>query len=137
MRKLIVFAALVAGVACSLNTDVPTGPLVGRLDGTYGLQTVNGSSLPFTIVGHDTTLLIDKDVLVVDASGTWSENVNYRQTVGVAAATVDSFQLAGIWSRSGNSLNFRTQDLRLLYVGVATDTTLQLTDSQYEYLFKR
>jgi hypothetical protein len=98
---------------------------------------VNGSSLPFTIVGHDTTLLIDKDVLVVDASGTWSENVNYRQTVGVAAATVDSFQLAGIWSRSGNSLNFRTQDLRLLYVGVATDTTLQLTDSQYEYLFKR
>jgi hypothetical protein len=137
MRKLIVFAALVAGVACNLNTDVPTGPLVGSLAGTYGLQNVNGTSLPFAIVGHDTTVLIDKDVLLVDAAGTWSENVNYRQTVGVAETTADSFQLAGVWSRSGNNLNFRTQDLRLLYVGTATDTTLQLSDNQYDYLFKR
>jgi hypothetical protein len=137
MRKLIVFVALVTGVACSLNTDTTTGPLVGPLAGTYSLQTVNGSLLPFAIVAHDTTVLIDKDVLIVDPTGGWSEQVNYTQTVGVAAATTDSFALAGVWARSGNNVNFRTQDLRLLYVGTATDTTLQLSDNLYNYVFKR
>jgi hypothetical protein len=137
MRKLIVFAALVAGIACSLNTDVATGPLVGSLAGTYALQTVNGSGLPFAIVGHDTTVLLTTDVLVLDAAGTWSEKVKYSQTVGAGAATADSFQLAGVWARSGNNLNFRTQDLRLLYLGTATDTTLQLSDDRYAYVFKR
>jgi hypothetical protein len=136
MRKLVVLAALIAGVACNLNTDTSTGPLVGNLEGTYALQTMNGTALPFSIVAHDTTVLIDKDVLILDAVGNWSEQVNYRQTVGATAAVPDSFQLAGIWTRSANSVSFRTS-AGLLYVGTATDTTLHLSDAAYNYVFKR
>lgn len=136
MRKLVVLAALLTGVACNLDTNTATGPLVGSLEGTYALQTMNGTALPFSIVAHDTTVLIDKDILVLDAVGNWSEKVNYRQMVGAAAATPDSFQLVGIWTRSANNLNFRTS-AGLLYVGTATDTTLHLSDAGYNYVFKR
>jgi hypothetical protein len=136
MRKLVVVVALAAGVACNLSTDTGIGPLVGSLEGTYALQTMNGTALPFTIVAHDTTVFIDQDVLVLDGVGNWSEKVNFRQTVGAAAAIRDSFQLVGIWTRSANSLNFRTSQ-GLLYVGTATDTTLHLSDAGYTYVFKR
>jgi hypothetical protein len=137
MRKLMVLAALAMAAACNLNTDVPTGQFDASLAGTYALQTITGAALPFTIVGHDTTVLIDKDVLVLDSIGNWAEQVNYRQTIGAGAAVADSFQLGGFWSGSASSLGFRTQDLRVLYVGTATDTTLALSDNQYAYLFKR
>ena len=136
MRKLIVLVALLAGVACNLDTNTNTGPLVGSLEGTYSLQTMNGTALPFAIASHDTTVFIDLDVLVLDGVGNWAEKVNFRQTVGAAAATKDSFQLAGIWTRSANSLSFRTPQ-GLLYVGTATETTLELSDASYTYLFKR
>jgi hypothetical protein len=136
MRKLVVLVALVTAVACDLGTDTGTGPLVGSLEGTYALQSMNGSALPFAIVAHDTTVFIDQDVLILDGVGNWSEKVNFRQTVGAAAATSDSFQLAGIWTRSANSLSFRTSQ-GLLYVGTATDTTLHLADAGYTYVFRR
>ena len=136
MRKLIALMALVATAACSLNTETDPGPAVGDLAGTYTLQSMNGSPLPFSIVSHDTTVLIDTDVLIVAGTGDWSETVNYRQTAGTNQTTNESFNLAGIWSRSGNTLNFRTAQ-GLLYVGTATDTTLLLSDNSFNYVFKR
>jgi hypothetical protein len=136
MRKLIALVALAAGAACSLNTDTSTGPLAGDLAGVYSLQTIDGTALPFTIVAKDTTVLIDTDVLTLGANGAWAEAVQYRQTVGTAATTAESFNLSGIWERVGNSVTFRTAS-GLLYVGTATDTTLLLSDSRNAYVFKR
>jgi hypothetical protein len=136
MRKLIAVVAFAAAAACSLNTETDPGPLVGNLAGTYNLQTMNGTPLPFSIVSHDTTVLIDTDVLTVGTTGDWAETVSYRQTVGTDPTTNESLNLVGIWSRSGNSLNFRTS-LGLLYVGTATDTTLLLSDNSFNYVFKR
>lgn len=136
MRKLIALVALATGVACSLDTSNNTGPLVGSLSGTYSLQSINGSALPFGIVGHDTTQLIDTDSLTLGPAGDWTETVRYRQTVGTAPTTNESFGLVGVWTRSGNSLNFRTNQ-GLLYIGTATDTTLLLSDAAYNYVFKR
>jgi hypothetical protein len=136
MRKLFALVLFVAGVACSTNTDNGTGPLVGDLSGTYTLQTMNGSPLPFSIVSHDTTVMIDTDVLTVGQAGDWAETVTYRQTAGANATTNESFDLSGIWTRSGNTVNFRTSQ-GLLYVGQANETTLQLSDAVYNYEFKR
>jgi hypothetical protein len=136
MRKLFALVLLVAGAACSTNTDNGTGPLVGDLSGTYTLQSMNGTALPFSIVSHDTTVMIDTDVLTMGQAGDWAETVSYRQTAGTNATTNESFQLSGIWTRNGNSLNFRTSQ-GLLYVGQADETTLQLSDAVYNYVFKR
>jgi len=137
MRKLVAVIALVAGVtACSMNTDTPTTPLVGDISGTYALQSMNGTPLPFSIVSHDTTVLIDTDSLVVFASGDWAEKVTYRQTVGTNATTNESFTLDGFWSRQANTLHFNLSQ-GLLYVGTATESTLELADGFFKYSFKR
>lgn len=137
MRKLIAVVALVAAAACSLNTEVDSGPLVGDISGTYTLQTMNGTPLPFSIVSHDTTVVIDTDVLTVGSSGSWTETLTYRQTAGTDPTTNETLSYTGIWGRSGNSLNFRTPQGRLFYVGTATDTTLLLADNAFNYVFKR
>ena len=136
MRKLIALAALAASVACNLSTDTGAAPLVGDISGTYSLRTMNGAPLPLTVVGHDTTVVIDTDVLILTPVGDWSETVGYRQTVGAAATTAESFALSGGWTRSGNSLSFRTPN-GLFYLGTATDTSLNLSDAANSYVFKR
>lgn len=133
MRKLLVLLLVAGAAACSVDT--PTGPLVD-ISGTYTLQSMNGSPLPFVFASNDTTVSIDTDVLNVTAGGDWTEIVAYRQTVGTAAATNDTLNLAGNWTRNGNQLNFRTP-MGLLYVGTATETTLNLSDAGFNYVFTR
>ena len=134
MRLFIALVALVATAAC--KSDSPTEPLAGNLGGTYTLRTMNGASLPFTIVTHDTTVAIDTDVIIMTDVGGWNEEVGYRQTVGTAAPTNEKFTLSGTWTRSGNSLNLRIP-AGLLYVGTATDTSLSLSDGSFTYVFVR
>jgi hypothetical protein len=119
-----------------MNTDTSTSPLVGDLSGTYSLQTMNGSPLPFSVVSPDTTFFIDTDSLFMSANGNWAEKVNFRKQAGTNPATTDSLSFAGTWTRFGNSLNLYTPQT-LLYQGVATDTTLQLSDGSFNYVFKR
>jgi hypothetical protein len=134
MRKLLAVLLVVGAAACSVDT--PAGPLVGDISGTYTLRSMNGSPLPFVFTSNDTTVSIDTDVLTVVASGDWSETVGYRQTVGTAAATNETLNLVGSWTRNGNQLNFRTS-LGLLYVGTATETSLNLSDAGFNYVFTR
>ncbi|HET7188812.1 MAG TPA: hypothetical protein VFI52_11685 [Gemmatimonadaceae bacterium] len=134
MRKLRALVLLVGAAACGLDTA--TGPLVGDISGTYSLQTMSGNPLPFTLVSHDTTIVIDSDVLVLTSTGDWSETVSYRQTVGTAATTNESLPLSGFWTRAGNQLNFRTTQ-GLLYIGTASETALTLSDNSFTYVFTR
>ena len=134
MRKLIALVLLSAATACGMDTA--TEPLVGDIAGTYTLQSMNGSALPFVFASNDTTVSIDTDVLMVAAGGDWTETVGYRQTVGTAAATNETLNLSGSWTRSGNQLNFRTAQ-GLLYVGMARETALNLSDAAFDYVFTR
>jgi len=135
MRQLIALAALVATAACSSDTST-TEPLVGSLAGSYSLRTLNGTTLPFTLVSHDTTVQLDTDVILMTDGGEWNEVVNYRQTVGTTATTNESFMLSGVWTRSGNNVSFRVQN-GVLYLGTATDSSLNLSDNFYNYVFVR
>lgn len=134
MRKLIALVLLAGAAACGFDTA--TEPLVGDISGTYTLQSMNGSPLPFVFASNDTTVSIDTDVLTVNTGGDWTETVSYRQTVGTADATNETLNLSGSWTRSGNQLNFRTA-MGLLYVGTATETTLNLSDAGFDYVFTR
>ncbi|HET9010552.1 MAG TPA: hypothetical protein VFN38_01995 [Gemmatimonadaceae bacterium] len=134
MRKLLALVLLAGVAACSLDTA--TAPLVGDVSGTYSLQTMNGSPLPLTLVSHDTTFVIDSDVLILTSAGEWNETVSYRQTVGTAATTNESLPLTGFWTRTGNQMNFRTAQ-GLLYVGTASESALTLSDNAFTYVFTR
>jgi hypothetical protein len=136
MRQLIALVALVATAACSMDTAT-TEPIVGSLAGAYTLRTMNGSPLPFTIVGRgDTTVHIDTDVILMTDGGDWNEKVNYRLSVGTAAAIDTSFTLLGTWSRVGNTVSFRIPG-GPIYFGTASDTSMSLTDGAFRYLFVR
>jgi len=136
MRRLLALVALVAAVGCNLDTTRDTGPLVQNVAGVYTLQTMNGKALPFTIASHDTTIRIDTDVLTVGVDGDWLETITYLQTVGTNVPTTETDVLSGLWTRSGNSVGFRTSQ-GPLYIGTVTDTTLLLSDAAYNYVFKR
>jgi hypothetical protein len=136
MRKLVVLAALMAASACQA-ADKPTEPLVEDLTGSYSLQTLNETPLPFTVVSHDTSFSVDTDTLKLGADGSWDEIVRYRQTVGSSASTNESIGFSGFWIRSHNDLTFRTVQGATFYLGSATTTTLNLTDGSATYLFQR
>lgn len=97
---------------------------------------MNGSPLPFVFASKDTTVSIDTDVLTLTAAGGWSETVACRQTVGAAAATNDTLNLSGSWTRTGNQLDVRTSP-GLLYIGTASETALTLSDNAFTYPFTR
>ncbi len=138
MRNLIVLVALVAASACNLDTTTFKPSAVGNLAGIYNLQTVNGAPLPFTFKPNDTTTVnIDTDVMTLAENGAWGETINYRRTVGLAATTNESTSLSGVWTISGDQVNFRTSG-GLLYIGTATTTMLSLADASTTlYVFSR
>jgi hypothetical protein len=141
MRKIIAFVALVVTTGClDMST---TEPYAGSLAGTYTLQTMNGTPMPFTFTNADTSFSIVSDVILMGDNGSWSETYVSLQKVGTAAATSDTVALAGTYTRTSPGLNFflsptqASPDGVLLYQGQANETQMALTDGTFTYLFQR
>jgi len=88
---------LIGAAACSDLTGI-TGPA----DGFYSLQTVNGTSLPFTTtdnLGNQTT--VQSDTYSINSDGTYSELGSFRIN-GAQGSQSES----GTWSQSSNVVSF-------------------------------
>src|SRR5213595_3608321 len=84
MRKLLLACAAVATLGCGGGDS--TGP-AASVEGTWNLQTVNGSALPFTAAFVSSPLYrfeILGDQVIVDADGTFTEYTTSRETQGTA-----------------------------------------------------
>jgi hypothetical protein len=120
-RKPLLALALGASLAfaSACGSDSPTGPK--NVPGTYSLQTIDGSPLPFTVPeGRDhvivvnavTATLNDNDTYALAGTGTEDGN----------ASTV--INDAGTYTQSGSTLHFTSTTL-----GGATYTASAKTDS--------
>lgn len=88
-----------------------TGPDVNVV-GTWDLQTVNGSALPFTLQfdpNTNTRFELVSDQYVVHAGGSYDEAFTTRQTVGTQV-TDDPQTDAGTWVVSGNKVTLTASD---------------------------
>jgi len=111
VKKLAIALFAATLVACSDNKNVVT-PLL-TVPGTYNLQTINGSPLPFTFSDGVT---LTSDVLVLADDGTFTE------TMKVADGRV--FVDTGVYTVNGTAINFVDQTAGFSYAASINGTQL-------------
>jgi hypothetical protein len=111
VKKLAIALLAVSLAACHDNNNVVT-PLL-TVPGTYVLQTINGSKLPFTFSDGVT---LNSDVLVLKNDGTFTE------TMKLADGRV--FTDTGTYTANNNALTFVDETAGFSYAASLSGTTL-------------
>ena len=125
LRRAAVLACIPLALTLACN-DSSTNPETADISGTYSLQSIAGSPLPYTLQDGTNSLTITNDVLTVASDGTWSEAESYSQVVSGQTST-GTVSDGGTWSRSGTDVNFASAtDGSLVYVGTYSQNTLTL-----------
>jgi hypothetical protein len=107
MRRLLLVCAAIALAGCGDST----GP-VASAEGTWNLQTVNNSPLPYTVafIANPTYRLeIVNDVFIVHGDGTYDETFTSRETNGTTVTTTDDAD-NGTWVQHGSALTITSSD---------------------------
>ena len=102
MKKALLALAAVALIGCGGDS---TGPGASA-EGTWNLQTINGSPLPFTAIFVANPLYkleILGDQVVIHADGSYSESSTTRETDG-STVTTSTDNSTGTWEQHGSSL---------------------------------
>lgn len=84
INSLLVLAALVAA-ACGDHEDNPAAPLPVDVRGTYVLESVNGTPLPYLVVDNGEFLvrvLADTIILGPDGMGHWDTHLEWQNAGG-------------------------------------------------------
>lgn len=135
MRKLIAVAAIAAiavFAACNAVLEPKNGDLAA-VAGTYSLITMNGNTLPATFPTNTDSVTIIADVLTVNADGTWSELITFRQQGQPSNGTVT---WTGTFIRSDAAVTFY-QDQDIWFNGTFSGSTLNVSDQHYVFVFTR
>ena len=106
-RTLLAFAAF-ALVGCGGDS---TGP-VASAEGTWQLQTVNGSPLPFTVafVANPVYRLeVVSDTFIAHGNGTYDETSTIRETQGSTVTTTQQND-NGTWTQNNAALTITSVD---------------------------
>ena len=108
MRRLVLACAAVTLLACGGDS---TGP-VASAEGTWSLQSVGGTALPYTYAfdaatSHRAEVL--SDVFDLNADGTFTETFTTRDTQGTTVTTETATD-AGTWSQSGKAVTVTFSD---------------------------
>ena len=105
MRRLIALALLlfapIVVEGCGSDSTAPAQ----TLDGTFALSSVDGASLPFTLVDGDPKLELLSDELAF-TGGNFTQHTSFRYTEGGVSSTDDNVEL-GTYTISGSTLVFR------------------------------
>lgn len=127
LRRAAVLACVPFAFTLACN-DNSTNPSTADISGTYSLQSVGGTAIPYTFQSSGSTVTLTSDILTVGSDGTWSETVNYQQ-VANGQTTTNSVNDGGTWTRSGTSVSFYSQTNGIVaYTGTYSTDTLTLDD---------
>lgn len=102
--KVLMAAALLVGGATACSDLTGTS---ARADGVYFLQTVNGTTLPYSYVDSQTgnTVIVQSDTYSLNSDGGYTEFASYRVN-GLTQSQTES----GSWSQSNSVVTlFPTQ----------------------------
>jgi hypothetical protein len=119
MRKVLTGLVLAFSVAC-LNDGV-TGS--STVTGDYTLRTINGSPLPYTIVGSGTEII--DDVISLYQGGTYAESGHSRTTVNGQVTNASNTD-TGSHILLGTSITFHSSDGGLAVVAQSDATTMTI-----------
>lgn len=132
MRRLLPLVALAVAVAC--GSDSTTQPTVASVAGTWNLQSVNGSPLPFTLTqtGSDRLELLS-GVVTANANGTYTEVAQFRTTVNGQSSTSTESD-AGTFTLNGTAVSLTGTQTGNIN-GALSGNTLTLTEQGFAWVF--
>lgn len=125
---------LVAGLmACGGETTAPAATIAG----TWNLQTINGTTMPFVIAqtGANKDELLS-DMLVVSGTGSFTQTTTLRSTRNGAAST-QSIADAGSYSLNGSAVSFRWNSDNSTGTGSWTGNTLTMAADGFAVVYTR
>jgi hypothetical protein len=122
MNRYASVAALIAVVGALAACDRTTSPK-GGLDATFDLQSINGTSLPYTKTLGTATLRITSDVLVLKSDGSYEDTTTYGIPYGGGLQSSTTIE-RGTYSVDGTTINFKSQTTGGRYSGTLNGTTL-------------
>jgi hypothetical protein len=135
MRRLLSLTLALALIACGDDdsTSVPTNASVA---GTWNLQTVNGSALPFTLSASSPKIELLSSSVNVTANGTWTSTTQTRTTIGTQATTASSTQ-SGTYTLSGSAVSIRSTDGTTVQAGSVSGNTLTLAQTGLTFVYQK
>lgn len=117
-RAWIAVAILVVAAAC--GSDDSTSPTLSA-NGTWNLQSINGSALPVTIGSGSQAVTVIASTLTISSNGNYNEVVTLRP---VGATTNTTFTEIGTWSFANGVVTFNDQTDAITYTGTVSGNTL-------------
>jgi len=134
MRRTITRGAALAAAVFTLACAEPTSPL--DVVGTYALQSVNASPLPFALApGGATKVEVLDDALFLASTSNYSEVGHKRYTVNGVVTVVAPVD-AGTFSRRGKSIALESL-LIGHWEGTISGNTLTLVQAGYTLVYTR
>jgi hypothetical protein len=110
MKKVLVTSAALFVLACGGGDS--TAPGVASAAGSWSLQTINGTPLPFTIfdqVSPPDKLEVLSNTFVASTSGTFVETSTLRETQGTTVTTQTETD-TGTWRQNNAAITITTSD---------------------------
>ena len=133
MIRGIVLGVLLASAAGCID-EVPMGnPTV---NGTYVLQTVNGSALPYTTTESGTTTEILDGALTLFQGGTYSETGHSRRTVS-GEVTNQTLSEAGSYELYGTSITLRRADGGRSRLATLNNKTMTIVEPGMTFVYRK
>jgi hypothetical protein len=128
MRRFLLTVATAASALAIAGCGDITG--VRSVEGVYELQTVNGQFLPVML--DDGTTVIAGEI-ELDSNGQFVDMFQFRD-FGGPILTDRAF---GTWTRSGNEIEFETDDGRFYTMTWTNGRLIQDTNSGNRYVYAR
>ena len=135
MRRLLSLALALAIVGC--GSDSSSEPTNASVAGTWTLQSVNGSQLPFTLSNVGSTKIeLVSSVVNVTSAGTWTSTSQTRTTINGQATTSTGTQ-AGTYTLSGSAVAIRSTDGTTVQAGTVNGNTLTLAQTGLVFVYQK
>jgi len=134
MRRLLV---LLVPFALACGGDSSTAPMTVSVAGTWDLQTINGTGLPYVVAqsGSNKVELLS-DVVTAVSSGSYTEIMQVRSTVNGVVST-QSQSDAGSFLLNGTAVQFQSNTSFSSNTGSISGNTFTLAENGFSYVYKR
>jgi hypothetical protein len=120
MKRIATLALVLIFAACSEFTGADTTDHIG----VYNISSVNGTALPFTLAGGDTTFEVTAGTVTLNADRTFSDQTFFRTTADGEETTSNQL-IQGQYLRSKNTITFEGFD-GSHYTGRLSGSTLTI-----------
>lgn len=138
MRRTAFVATMILAVLSAAGcANDSTSPATQSIAGSWTLQSVNGSSMPFIVAqtGTNKTELLS-DVIAISGTGSFTQTTSVRTTTN-GVPTTQSVADAGSYTLNGSAITLHFNSDGSTGTGSWSGNTITTTDGGFALVYKR